>query len=93
MRKNYPFSTYEFNDIILSAYENLVYLLGNGTVSGLYDKVDYSGVAFMSNLSGIPHAGVSESNYYLGLNTDSTSDVIKTYLRSDYLFRKQTGVI
>lgn len=97
MRNGYPFSSFEFNDKILLAYENLVYLLGLQTdalnVTGLYDQVDGSGVAFMTNQSGILHVGNNNSKYDIGLSYDTTSERIVDYLRADYLLRSYLGVI
>lgn len=97
MRNQYPVSTYDFNDKILSAYEHLVYLLGLDTtdglnVTGLYDQIDASGLAYMTNISGIPHIGTNESKYTVGLNDDFSSEQIVLYQRAEYLYKKLLGV-
>jgi hypothetical protein len=96
MRSNYPFSTIEFNDVILSAYENMVYLLGVRTdvlnVTGVYDQIDSSGLAFMTNGSGIPHCGTSEENYDLGSSYNNSSEVVINTLRGNYIINKFLGV-
>lgn len=96
MRSEYPFSTIEFNDLILSAYENMVYLLGIKTdtlnVTGVYDQIDSSGLAFMTNNSGIPHCGTSEEKYDLGTSYDNSSEVVVDILRSNYIMKKYLGV-
>jgi hypothetical protein len=96
MRPNHPFSTIEFNDLILSAYENMVYLLGIRTdtlnVTGVYDQIDSSGLAFMTNNSGIPHCGTSEEKYDLGSSYDNSSEVVINILRGNYIINKYLGV-
>lgn len=97
MRNAYPVSTIELNDKFLSAYESMVYLLGLKTdtldVTGLYDHIDSSGLAFMGNQSGIPHIGSDDSKYVLGLEELYTSTAIIDFLKSDYLLKKYLGVI
>jgi hypothetical protein len=97
MRNSYPVSTIELNDKLLLCYEHLVYLLGistdSVTATGLYDQIDASGLAFMTNQSGIPHAGANGGKYDIGLDYESTSIRIIDYQRSDYLLKKYLGVI
>ena len=98
MRDKYPISSQEFNDIVLEAYGNLCYLLGHETsesvyYSGVYDRVEESGVAHMSSMSGILHVGNIDSKYQLGLSENTTSDMLIQYLKYDYLYRKSLGYI
>lgn len=97
MRNQYPISTIELNDKLLGAYENMVFLLGIQTdtldITGLYDQIDNSGLAFMTNQSGIPHIETNEGKYQVGLSYENTSLVIIDFLRADYLLKKYLGVI
>lgn len=97
MRSNYPVSSMEFNDKILSAYEHYVYLLGydDGTnqYSGLYDNIEESGLAYLGTESGIPHVGNIDSKYAIGLDEGTTSEEVINYLRYDYVYRKYLGMI
>lgn len=97
MRENYPVSSIEFNDKILMAYENLVYLLGVQTdtalATGLYDIIDASGEAYMTSVSGIPHCGTLDSKYQVGLYSETTQLYVITYLKTDYIMRKYLDLI
>jgi len=98
MKKNYPISSQELNDIILTAYGDLCYLLGytdsdNNNYSGLYDGIELSGVAYLATSSGIPHIGTNDSKYELGLNCQNTTDFIVNFLKYDYIYRKDRGFI
>jgi len=97
MIDNYPVSSYDFNDRLLSAYENLTYLLGIQTdtvnATGLYDTVDQSGLAFMTSPSGIPNCGVIDAKYQLGISASATNKDIMRYLKKYYIQRKYLGAI
>ncbi len=98
MRRNYPISSQELNDIILTAYGDLCYLLGysdsdHNRYSGLFEAIEESGIAYLATTSGIPHLGNVDSKYQLGLSTDTTSEVIINFLKFDYVYRKDRGYI
>ena len=97
MIDNYPISSYDFNDRLLTAYEYLVYLLGiksdTTVATGLYDIVDQSGLAFMVSPSGIPNCGAIDTQYQLGFSADSTYKYVIPYLKTDYILKKYLGVI
>jgi hypothetical protein len=97
MRNQYPISSQEFNDIVIEAYGNLCYLLGyNDSVndySGVYDRLDASGLSFMNSTSGILHIGNVDAKYQLGLSQETTSEMLIQYLKYDYLHRKSLNYI
>jgi len=98
MRKDYPLSSQELNDIILTAYGDLCYLLGyidsdNNRYSGLYESIEESGLAYLASSSGILHAGNNDSKYQLGLSPTYTSDRLIQYLKFDYIYRKDRKYI
>ena len=98
MIDNYPVSSYDFNDRILTSYEYLTYLLGVQTdpvtvVSGLYDNIDQSGLAFMSSTTGIPNAVPISAQYQLGFSSSATFVGVVPYLLKDYVDRKYLGAI
>lgn len=83
MRSNYPLSSAELNDRLLTSYENLVYLLGyeadnEPVYSGLFDFLELSGNLALTSQSGIP-----------GYNMAKMID----FLRFDYIYRKHYGEI
>jgi len=91
MRDYYPLISQEINDKILTQYSDLVYLLGfddgNIVVSGLYDRLECSGVDSFSDMSvGIPHVGNNEID--LGLSYDRTSSSLVLLLETNYKFRR-----
>jgi hypothetical protein len=58
MRNNYPISSQLLNNKLLTAYENLVYLLGQHIenqpyYSGLYERLEVSGAIISTSPSGI----------------------------------------
>lgn len=97
MRSDYPVSSQRFNDQILLAYENLVHLLGyedeSNRYSGLYEILQASGNAYMTNSSGIPHIGNTDDGFQLGLSAEDTSDQVILYLKWDYVWRKYLGLM
>lgn len=97
MRDRYPISSFDLNDKLLMAYENLVYLLGiqsdTTDTTGLYQSMDTSGAAFMISTSGIPHCGTFEGVYQVGLHEDATQDYVVDYLRTDYILRRTLDLI
>jgi len=98
MRRNYPISSQELNDIIVNAYGDLCYLLGyadsdNNRYSGLFEAIEESGLAYLATASGIPHLGNNDSKYQLGLSYVNTTDTIVHFLKFDYLYRKDRGYI
>jgi len=102
MINNYPLSSFELNDKIFSAHENLVYLIGVetdvGVYSGVYDFLEYSGVAMMDAgttvgdsstvwvTPGIPHIAINEE--VLGLSDRKSSEDLIKCLKYDYIFKK-----
>lgn len=97
MRSVYPLPSAELNDKLLMSYSHLVYLLGNDAddqrYSGLYEHLETSGNAFMTNASGIPHVGNYEDGYKIGIDRTNTSDQVIFYAKWDYILRKLRGVI
>ena len=95
MRSNYPVSSTDFNDRILLAYENMVYLLGiqsdTTNLTGLYDTVDQSGLAFMVSTSGIPHCGTYDGKYQVGLYKEVTHSYVPLLLKTNYVLSKYLG--
>lgn len=82
MKNNHPISSQELNDRLLTSYEYLVYLLGqnyNGPVyTGVYERLEVSGVNLVTSLSGIPSANMSQ---------------LITMLKMDYFYRKNFNQI
>jgi len=98
MRRNYPLSSQEFNDIIVNAYGDLCYLLGytdsgNNRYSGVFEAIEESGLAYLATSSGVPHIGNVDSKYQLGLSPNATSDMLIHYLKFDYVYRKDRRYI
>lgn len=96
IRKNYPISSLEINDILLLSYQHISRLLGydgDPYVSGIYDTLEASGVDHMDSMSGIPHVGNKGGPYALGLDVYSTSEEVTSNLKWNYVFRKQIGCI
>jgi len=92
MRNQYPLSSQELNDVFVTAYGDLCYLLGyddgSNRYSGLYERIEESGLAYLSTTSGIPHIGTDDSKYHIGLDDGSTSSYVIQYLKFDYIYRK-----
>lgn len=98
MRQSYPISSQEFNDVIQTAYGDLVYLLGYSDsdgyrYSGVFEAIELSGISYLATTSGIPHLGNADSKNNMGLDPTTTSDVIIQYLKFDYIYRKSNGFI
>lgn len=98
MRKDYPISSQEFNDIVQTAYGDLVYLLGYSDsdghrYSGIFETIEESGIAYLASTSGIPHLGNADSKNHLGLDPTTTSNAVIQYLKFDYIYRKSKGFI
>lgn len=55
MRSYYPVSSQEINDKLQIAHEMLAHLLGSETnTSGVYDRLQASGISYIVSTSGIP---------------------------------------
>lgn len=97
MRNQYPLSSQELNDIFVSAYGDICFLLGydDGSTrySGLYERIEESGLAYLSTSSGILHVGTDDSKYHLSLDEYSTSSYLIQYLKFDYVYRKLRNFI
>lgn len=98
MKRNYPISSQELNDILTTAYGDLCYLLGyidsnENRYSGIFESIELSGLAYMGTSSGIPHLGNEDSKYHLGLGYNTTTDKIVQFLKFDYIYRKDRGYI
>jgi len=83
MRNNFPLSSQEINDKLLSCYENLTYLLGQRlpneeVYSGVYDQLEVVCSGYILSSSGIPNI---------------TQDKILDILKFDYIYRKHYGQI
>jgi hypothetical protein len=80
MRKDYPLSSQLLNNKLFTAYENLVYLLGQSIegqpyYSGLYEKLEASGI----------NAAISPTGIFTG-TLDSQASMIDI-LKFDYFHR------
>jgi len=97
MRKTFSISSQETNDRLLEVYSSHISLLGyengNIAISGLYDRLDLSGVSYMSSASGIPHCGTAQGTYLVGFEYDKSSSVLIDMLIFDYIYRKSIGEI
>lgn len=78
----YPISSQELNDKFYSAYEHIVSLIGYETSgvlthTGLYDRINSSGEAFVISPSGLP------SHTYHNMNK---------MLKFDYIYRTHYNI-
>lgn len=91
MRSNYPLSSQELNDKILGNYEHLVYLNGvelDGVItSGLYDRIEASGLNLLTMNSGIPYI---PTNYQGFIDDQYVPAHITDTLKWDYIYKKVT---
>lgn len=91
IRHNYPLSSLAINDFMYRSYEDIVSLIGfeaegQEPYSGLYDRLEASGIATLSGPSGILHIGNPVNG--IGPDISNTSEEILIVLETHYKVMK-----